>query len=446
MTGKSVALLTIAALLPLTHLSAASPAPPAQPAELLRFLASGVVPWDPIGSNLVVKPEALLDAIFLPQGNDTPTEESQRLALFWISRLNDENFHARQEASARLLDLGTAAIPAVKQAILSPDPEVRHRARTAFDLLQSKPMLADLNYSQVRQSVTSISSAIAETETLESIITSILRRLGPPTIHNRETWILQPFFRELVKRNTPRSPQLISKALAHPHQPLPLATANAIREATIENGINPIYLLAITKQKPQVTSILLDHAPSLPTDSPHAIPYLNALNALLKRTDLPPLDLLKTHRLHLIAFQSRKSLATLVANGSSQDETILELIANTLTDPRLTGLPLGNHPTIATWSNHPHENLRIAAGTFLITRPEPANQLASLPFIPHFDRKTVEKLEPLLECIPDPSALRKALRQLITRQEKGWEIAEDLIIALPPNLDEIPLTPGFGFE
>jgi hypothetical protein len=58
-----------------------------------------------------------------------PVEEIQRL----IRQLGDNCFQMREEASKRLLDMGSPAIPWLEGAAESNDPEVRHRAWRIID-------------------------------------------------------------------------------------------------------------------------------------------------------------------------------------------------------------------------------------------------------------------------------------------------------------------------
>jgi hypothetical protein len=57
-----------------------------------------------------------------------------------IAKLADPNFRVRSEASARLREIGAAALPALHQAIQGTDPEVRARAGEIVHVLEHQPV------------------------------------------------------------------------------------------------------------------------------------------------------------------------------------------------------------------------------------------------------------------------------------------------------------------
>ncbi|MEK7717182.1 MAG: hypothetical protein AAB322_05480, partial [Pseudomonadota bacterium] len=54
-----------------------------------------------------------------------------------ISKLGDDNWQTREDATFALIDAGEAALPALRDAAGSADPEVRMRAREAMDVIDS---------------------------------------------------------------------------------------------------------------------------------------------------------------------------------------------------------------------------------------------------------------------------------------------------------------------
>jgi hypothetical protein len=418
-----------------------------QPEEILRSLASNTKHWENGNIALCQQPELLLDAIFIPKPTDAVEEEMRQLADPWVARLGDESYRIREEASSKLSELGAAALPSLKQAADSPDPEVRKRAEIALRQLRSRPSLADLNYADVRASVASIAAKIEDDRLIEDSIDSILKRMEFPTVHGQEAWILEPFLQEAAKRQTLRSKSLLAKTLDHAEPSLAESAANAIRDATIKIGVNPVYLAALTHRRQELVSRLLVHAPSLRDDSPHIAPFRKALDSLLVRGDLTPFNHLQIHRVRLIAFHDQKSLSSLASAADSADEKTLELIANAISDPRLLGAALGAQPAIARLARHPHKPLGNACAIFLITRPEKTNIEAGLPCIPDLDRKAVADLKQQLSGLSDTSPHREALHAMITGKHNGWETAEELIDELTPDPATVPPLPAaFGFR
>ena len=423
------------------------PPGPNQPEEILRSLASNTKLWENGNIALCKQPELLLEAIFITKISDAIQEEMRQLADSWVARLGDESYRIREEASSKLLELGAAALPSVKQATDSPDPEVRKRAGIALKQLRSRPGLADLNYAHVRASVASIVANIEDDRLIEDSIESILRRMESPTVHSQEAWILEPFLQEAATRQTLRCKSLMAKALDHAEPSLAESAANAIRDATIEIGVNPVYLAALTQSRQELVSRLLVHAPSLRDDSPHVAPFRKTLDSLLVRGDLTPFNHLQIHRIRLIAFHDQKSLSSLASAADSVDEKTLELIASAISDPRLLGASLGAQPAIAHLVRHPHKPLGNACAIFLITRPEKANIKAGLSCIPDMDRKAVADLKQQLSGLCDPSPHREALHAMITGKHNGWETAEELIDGLTPEPAAVPPLPAaFGFR
>lgn len=190
-----------------------------QPEEILRSLASNTKLWENGNTALCKQPELLLDAIFITKPTDAVQDEMRQLADSWVARLGDESYRIREEASSTLLELGAAALPSLKQAADSPDPEVRKRAGIALKQLRPRPGLADLNYAHVRASVASIVANIEDDRLIEDSIESILRRMESPTVHSQEAWILEPFLQEAVNAR-PRA--------AKASWPKPLTTPNLL--------------------------------------------------------------------------------------------------------------------------------------------------------------------------------------------------------------------------
>jgi len=61
-----------------------------------------------------------------------PVGEAEQL----VARLGSPDWHEREAASHRLVQLGRKAGPALEKALQSPDPEVRHRARIVLDIVR----------------------------------------------------------------------------------------------------------------------------------------------------------------------------------------------------------------------------------------------------------------------------------------------------------------------
>jgi hypothetical protein len=62
-------------------------------------------------------------------------KEIQRL----IDQLGNERFKDRERATQKLSKLGKPALPSLKEATKSPDPEVRRRAQQLVERIESRP-------------------------------------------------------------------------------------------------------------------------------------------------------------------------------------------------------------------------------------------------------------------------------------------------------------------
>jgi HEAT repeat protein len=68
-------------------------------------------------------------------GSEARDKESRRL----VEQLGSERFGDREEASQQLAKLGKAALPSLKEATKSPDPEVRRRAQQLVEQIEPPP-------------------------------------------------------------------------------------------------------------------------------------------------------------------------------------------------------------------------------------------------------------------------------------------------------------------
>ncbi len=82
-----------------------------------------------------------------PPAADTPptTRPADASISEFIAKLGDENFKTREAASDELHKIGHAALPALKDAAKSPDPEVQARAQALIKEIENppKPKVAD---------------------------------------------------------------------------------------------------------------------------------------------------------------------------------------------------------------------------------------------------------------------------------------------------------------
>src|SRR5262249_35855182 len=69
----------------------------------------------------------------------TPTENQFAGIPELIRQLGHESFAVREQATARLMAIGPAAAPSLRQATLSADPEVRRRAQRGLQQLLPTP-------------------------------------------------------------------------------------------------------------------------------------------------------------------------------------------------------------------------------------------------------------------------------------------------------------------
>lgn len=406
--------------------------PQVLPSEvLLRELAnSSTAAWrandpaDPLADGVAAR---ILDAILLPEGVDAPPDEIRRLAEFWIGRLNEEVFAIREEASHRLVDLGPGATPSLKIAAAGhPDPETRNRARLAIADLRDRPVLADLDYSRVHESLTKLVKQNRNHAAVENFLAAALSRLGPATVHQQEVWLLQPFFAGMIAAESPDAARLTAQALASEHPNLAESVATTIARVTARYGISPIYLAALENRRIEVISRLLDHAPTLPEISPHREPLATALHSLFVWPDLPQPDRQKVHRIRLISLHQTDSLDALLA---AADETPA-VLAEALGDPRLLGLPPVDPAPVTELIDHSSAKLRSAAGFFLLTRADARSQRAALPFLSHLDRDSMSQLSGHFDAA-DTSFLKPALQEIAIDRSPGWENAALLLAAMP---------------
>jgi len=71
-------------------------------------------------------------------GPDAPARPRPGEIEAWVAQLGDDDSAVRRSAQDRLAKAGRDAVPALRQALSSPDPEARSRAKALLDLLESE--------------------------------------------------------------------------------------------------------------------------------------------------------------------------------------------------------------------------------------------------------------------------------------------------------------------
>jgi hypothetical protein len=186
------------------------------PADGLRCLGESSDLRLGAGLRLARSPDALLDVIFLARGTDDPDAGTTATARQWILRLSDERYPEREKASEFLHGMGVGARVALEEMEQNPDPEIRMRVAFLQSALKSQPALKDLDYGKVLQGIEKIVAGIKEDAALKKLAEGAIRRMGTPTVHDREAWLLRPVFREVVKRDFEGAASLVLEALEGP--------------------------------------------------------------------------------------------------------------------------------------------------------------------------------------------------------------------------------------
>ncbi|HXG12587.1 MAG TPA: HEAT repeat domain-containing protein [Gemmataceae bacterium] len=70
----------------------------------------------------------------------TLTDAARERALVLIRQLGNDSFEVREKATAELLEMGTAAVPFLRQAAGNPDAEVSQRARKCLDAIEKEKL------------------------------------------------------------------------------------------------------------------------------------------------------------------------------------------------------------------------------------------------------------------------------------------------------------------
>src|SRR5262245_20137837 len=97
---------------------------------LLPAFASAAGPDDPAGDEQLLKAAAVANGPALLESFRRATlngAEQERIQAL-IRQLGDEEYEKREKASAELLTLGGTAVPKLREAVKSRDPEVAFRA------------------------------------------------------------------------------------------------------------------------------------------------------------------------------------------------------------------------------------------------------------------------------------------------------------------------------
>src|SRR5262249_30311588 len=73
------------------------------------------------------------------------TPEQQKEIKEAIHRLGHKNFSAREQASARLVEMGPLVLPQLCEALRSDDPEIRNRCQAAIDAIEKRNNFKTVN-------------------------------------------------------------------------------------------------------------------------------------------------------------------------------------------------------------------------------------------------------------------------------------------------------------
>lgn len=392
---------------------------------------------------LAADPEALLDVIFVPEGADAPDPGILELARELVPRLGDDAYPVRERADAELKELGTTVSGVLKEALDDPDPEIRHRCRRLLGELAGRKQLADLDYVNIQAGIERIIGEVEDPAVLLALAKGALKRMGDPTVHGREAFLLKPVFAGLAKREL--GPSVIESALTGPSLDLAESVAAAVGEATSASRLNPAYFAALSVQRSRTLGILMARAPSLRNTDEDAIDrYRRLLVAIIANPTLPEGVKLKAHRLILVAFFDPASLRVLLDAARGSEAAVVALA---LSDPRLAGVSLEDSERASGLIDHTDPALREAAGLFLLTRPEEDQQQLGVDFVPHIGKGAIESLKLMFRGVPNAVKLRSALKRRVETKGEGWQVAERLLFALPPEPAPMPsFDIPFGFR
>ncbi len=417
----------------------------ARPVELLRHLATQDASWLVWCSHLGENPERFLDVIFITEEADQPDPDALDTARGWIPKLGDETYARREEAFAFLARMETAARPSLEEAAAHEDPEIRSRAERLLARLADRPRLKDLDYGNVVRSVTTIVARTKDDAMLEALVAGGLERMGQPTAHGREAWLLKPVLREMVKRGGGRSRELMQRALQSPDPNLALNAVAAIGEATASAGLNEIHIDALSTLRPDSLDTLLVHTPALNGGDALVSRYRRTLLDVSSAESLPEATRLGAHRLLLVAFHAEDSLKALVDAARRGEETIC---LQALSDLRLVGIPLAGSERAAVLIDHPSAEIRQAAGIFLLTRPDAGARKPGLAFLPHIGEASDEELKAVFGAIIDSGSLRETLEEIAAGNHPHRTAAARVLACLPRGefRMEIPHQNPFGFR
>jgi hypothetical protein len=418
----------------------------AVPQEMLRHLAeNGRHSFDDL-AGLAGRPELLLDLIFLPRGIDAPDPQVVAEARESIPRLGVESYAERERASRELRGLGTAASEVLKDGLESRDPEIRYRCGRLLGELSGRKPLADLDYGNVQQGIGRIVAQVKRGEVLVALAEGGLQRMGPPTVHGREAYLLKPVFAALAKSGEAAAPGIVTAALTGASDELATAVAAAVGEAAGDTILSPAYLAALGVSRAETLDALLTRSPGLtePVAEDLVKRYRDGLEEIAASAALPLEVRLKARRLLLVGFFDATSLQVLIDSARGRESPVTELA---LRDPRLTGIPLEGAEAAAGLIGHGNPQLREAAGWFLLTRPEQDLQVRGLDFLPHLGATALASIKQHFAGPQDAGGLRAELEKRVAAKAKDWEMAERLLQALPEGKDLLPrFGEPFGFR
>lgn len=413
------------------------------PARMLRRMAAGGPPRDAVCRQLADRPFRLLDLIFAPPETDAPDPDKLRVARQWIPLLGAERYPDRVRAEQALREAGPGVRPALKEARTSPSPEIRLRSQALIEGFADHPELAALDYAAVREGVATVAAGIEADALLETLTERACRRLGTPTVHGQERWLMRPFFAELLRRESPRAATILREALASSDLELAGSVAAAAREFAAREGINRSYLAALEVHASAPLERLLAGSPNVDPDDPLAAPFRERLLSITREPSLSERCRLRAHRLLLIHFDRAKSLVAILdaaLNGES------EVAAAALSDPRLIGIRIEGAERAGELVDHPSAELRKAAALFLATRPGERGPRQALRFLPELAPEAFNALCHDVGNLIDSSGLRRQLEAEVERKGPAAKRAEQLLWALPDDLLQVAPANPFLFR
>jgi hypothetical protein len=85
---------------------------------------------------------AIVTAAIAPaiRADDPKSGTSEQNIKRWIDQLGSDRYKVREQASLQLAKLGKSAMPNLKQAMQSPDAEVRRRAQQLVEQIDPPPV------------------------------------------------------------------------------------------------------------------------------------------------------------------------------------------------------------------------------------------------------------------------------------------------------------------